>query len=88
MDQCECGKKYLDEHGHGLCFGCKVQGVSFGKVPQGPSKYFQEKQEIETAAAKGIEVERVDPNMPDIRDKPKQKLKRPKKVEEMAHGRF
>ena len=83
MPECpQCGDRFEDEHGHGLCFGCKIRTVGWGRVPQGPSKYALEAEAVADARAAGIEPERPDPNYTDRRDKPR-KLERPKVVEEM-----
>ena len=55
-----CSEPYVDEHGHGLCFGCKVKGLTFASVRQGPSVWALEKQAVEDARAVGIEPERYD----------------------------
>ncbi len=55
MSTCSCGKKFDDEHGHGVCFGCKIQGITFASVDTGPSKMFREKQEVADILATGAE---------------------------------
>jgi len=67
--KCQCGKDFLDEHGHGLCFGCKIQGISFGKVdPNRMSPQAAEKSEIAKIRAKGLEPVRVTGSEVDKRD--------------------
>ena len=56
-----CKDPFNDEHGHGLCFGCKIKGIRFGSVRQGPSVWALEKQAVEAARADGIEPERYEP---------------------------
>lgn len=56
----ECAAPFVDEHGHGLCFGCKVKGITFGSVRQGPSIWALEKKAVEDARASGIEPERYE----------------------------
>ena len=57
-----CDEMFEDEHGHGLCFACKIQGITWGSVRQGPSVYALEKETVEAAKASGRKIERAHPN--------------------------
>ena len=57
----DCGDPFFDEHGHGVCFACKVGTVSLGSVPNMHDVSFaeQERQAVANAAAIGVEIERA-----------------------------
>lgn len=67
----QCNELFIDEHNHGLCFGCKVKGVTFGSVRQGPSVWALEKQAVADARAAGIEPERYTGPSPKVDKKAK-----------------
>lgn len=65
---CECGDSYEDEHGHGLCFGCKISTLRWKKVPESTSHVGKEI--VELAEKQGRGIVRASPLDKDIRDSP------------------
>jgi len=64
---CSCGMVFEDLHGHGLCFGCKIQTLRFDKVAY-VAEGMAEKDIVAAAAASGREIERASDRDRDRRD--------------------
>lgn len=69
----ECRVDFDDEHGHGICFGCKIQGLNFGPTPDPnePSRFAIENDWVANARQQGHNIERVTDSGTDKRLKKK-----------------
>ena len=89
MSVCSCGNEFNDEHSHGICFGCKIQGLTFTSVNTGPSKYFLEKQETQQIIAAGHEpIRRSEVGYDDKRDQPEAKPDLGDEIKRQIHAQF
>lgn len=64
---CECGLVFEDFHGHGLCFGCKIQTLRFDTVSHA-SDGMAENDIVAANAASGRKIVRASDSDSDKRD--------------------